>query len=162
MAVFDFVMTIVNLIMFIRPLRMLLRDVHKMEKKKSIATERLISTARKFTILTAITTISTCIFLVGLIATDIESLAGVDMILNTVCMLLFTPYYPDKHYYFKWCKCCIKCCDAGNYSAILAEVKPIERSVVDKANRNGELEPTATVANGGGNEETASSENEEP
>ena len=143
MALFDLGMTVVNIILFVYPLRKLLRDIEKTGGRAGGTSNLMIATAYKYTILTSVTTITTVIFLIVIIASGIEFPAGADLVLNTICIFLLCPYYPDNKYYSVYCKLCIRCCDKSNYSSVTK--KMLEKTADSPADeRTSNLEPTVT------------------
>merc|ERR1712176_1035783 len=70
-------------------------------------------------------------------------LAGIDMIINAICIFLLCPYYPDTKYYSVYCCLCIRCCDKGNYSSVTKRM--LEKTATDGVDtRTTNLEPTTT------------------
>merc|ERR1712151_1235433 len=138
---------LVNIFLFVSPLRKLLRDIEKSGAGQSSKTSSMmVATAYKYTILTVITTMTTVVFLFIIIATGIEFPAGADMIINCICIFLLCPYYPDNKYYSVYCKLCIRCCDRSGISSGGNSRKQMEKTAdtESKDERTSNLEPTTT------------------
>merc|ERR1712176_1205741 len=146
MFMYDLVKTILNIFLFVSPLRKLLKDIEKTGGGTNKTSEMMIATAYKYTILTSITSLTTMTFLLLIIGSALADLAGFDMIINTICIFLLCPYYPDTKYYSVYCCLCIRCCDRSNYSSVTKAM--LEKTATDGVDgqdtRTTNLEPTAT------------------
>merc|ERR1712048_732694 len=86
----------------------------------------------------------TLIFIFIIIGSRTAFLGGADMILNTICIYLLCPYYPDGKYYAFYCKSCIRCCDKTNYAAITQSMIEKTADTADTDQKTSNLEPTTT------------------
>lgn len=82
------------------------RNVHQPEQK---ALFKIKYAGTKHTIITAVAMISTFILVTSTVATDLNFIIGLDPVVNSVCMILMTPYYRDEQFYQRLCKCCLWC-----------------------------------------------------
>ena len=110
--------TIGCLIAFLYPLRKTLKIMREANQNINTiqSTRKLIFIGYKAFILTAVGTLSTLIWLLTFIIYSFATTVAIDFIINCVCLMLFTPYYPDDKWYQKLCYCCITCCDRRGLS----------------------------------------------
>eukprot|EP01084_Bolivina_argentea_P217400 369120_1 len=96
----DAIMSAFLLILFIIPLRSMVL----IQKGPNIQTVyNLLYLAIKSMILTSVAILSTVIFLTSLLIFNSLMLGFSDMFLNSICIVLMTPYYDDDKYYKKLC-----------------------------------------------------------
>ena len=86
----------------------------KEKAKQSIVNQRMVAVSVKVTILATVQFVSTLIMTTLLFWN--WDLASTDVLINTMCLLLMTPYYQDYKYYEKLCCCCILCCDREGFT----------------------------------------------
>lgn len=92
---------------------------------------KILHAGAKTTMLTSIAVGSTFLAYMLTMAIPMTRLIWVvDIIINSLCCLLMTAYYPDNHFYRPLCFCCIRCCDPKKYSC--------EKSVEQKPTANNE------------------------
>eukprot|EP01084_Bolivina_argentea_P007768 14578_1 len=102
----DTTVTVAFLCAFLIPLRKILKAVGV-----SSETQKIVYAAQKTTILTATSTISSLVFPGITAGTGVGLFSGVDLIINPICMILMTAYYPDDLLYKRLCCMCIGCCN---------------------------------------------------
>lgn len=93
--------------------------------------DKFMYAAVKTSTLTIIALSSTAIMLVIFFVFRFD-LAWVDMVVNSVCLLLMTPYYDDAVYYRNVCWLCIKICTPSEHV-----YKPGETADTKKETMNG-------------------------
>ena len=118
---YDISLNVITVILFVKPLRQLIKaqlrtnDTHKMDKQ----TRKMGYIGRKYLLLGIVTSISTVGNFVALRLLDELTIVPFDILINATCVILFTPYYPDKQYFNRICCCCVKifecfeCCCRG-------------------------------------------------
>eukprot|EP01083_Nonionella_stella_P198309 728203_1 len=70
----------------------------------------------KVFVLTSVASITSLIFIFLIILYDIPLFAGIDYVVNSICLCLMSAYYDDDIYYKRICFICVKCCDPKGYS----------------------------------------------
>jgi len=106
----DFSMNILCVIAFVIPLYKVLRSVRGSTTMSYDMTLNMKHVGIKVTLLTLVSCLTT---LIGLILYTLFTFGHVfpyDWAINSVCLILMTPYYPDHKYYHRLCGLCIKCC----------------------------------------------------
>eukprot|EP01084_Bolivina_argentea_P171297 296770_1 len=121
----DFVMNFGSLIAFTIPLY---KTLHDTKRKKSNNTNsnkenvdhtvnRVHSSRKnmkgigiKVSVLTSVSSITTIGALIAFVAFTFAHIFPFDWVINSVCLMLMTPYYPDEIYFHRLCGICIKCC----------------------------------------------------
>lgn len=142
---FDVAVTCGFVILFVRPIRALVRRINKNSKasssKKTHLSDKVISYGKQIAILCSVISTSTIIFSF-LWAVPNINLFSVDDLINTIALLLMTPYYPQTTYYQRLCKLCIFCCDRkgitirGNVlEKQLAQATEIEQKIESKRSK---------------------------
>jgi hypothetical protein len=102
--------------------------------KDSSIYEKIIHTGRKTLILTAVTVFSTILSMVLLLVIPLFTwIFSVDIMINIWCLMLMTPYYPDRVYYNRVCCCCVCCCDKRRGSTTDEEMIGLEVEVEPSA-----------------------------
>lgn len=86
-------------------------DKEKHKDRHIKVSRKILYTATKTTILTTVSTVSTVTFTIIVILTGIGFIAIPDPIVNSLCLLMMTPYYSDKKWYQRLCWLCMLCCD---------------------------------------------------
>ena len=133
-SVFDTVINIVYVVLFVGPVRKIIKQLKdnkagvgknidqldpKADKKNARITQRMIALGLKVAIIScvlAMTTIITGIFFGGGVNNMQINIGCIDVSIHATCLLLMTPYYRDDLYYHKLCYLCICCCDRNDYT----------------------------------------------
>eukprot|EP01083_Nonionella_stella_P316850 1151116_1 len=117
MMAWDFSMNVLALVLFLNPLRKVLKwklpcnSNDAVEKPDSNLTRSMVYIAIKYTILTAFASLSTS-FIWGFVFFFPDSYVVVswDVVVNSCCIMLMTAYYPDEVWYERICCSCVFCC----------------------------------------------------
>eukprot|EP01083_Nonionella_stella_P042748 115420_1 len=132
---------------FTRPLNKVVRAVEQtlssknvLDDQKSAAqqrNEKILYSGYKYKVLVICASLTTYFYIVLFLA-GFFTLGGifylVDYVINPVCLLLMTPYYPSNLYYERLCYLCICCCDRRKKSyQSKASVPPPRASVTAKS-----------------------------
>lgn len=131
---FDFGCGLMYVIFFIIPIRDVIRSVQGSKlnvQKQSKLSKKMIAVGLKVTILSAVVWVSTLVNFVIFGATGLP-LINIDYCVNSLCLILMTPYYPDHKYFYKWCKCCISCCDRNGFTKSKELMPPSSPSETDQ------------------------------
>merc|ERR1712130_203471 len=67
-----------------------------------------------------------------------------DWAINSVCLMLMTPYYPDRKYYNRLCGVCIACC-FGKYKNVALALKEQQLSAANKTASTRDDDATNTI-----------------
>ena len=98
----DAIMSILFIYLFTKPLKMVIRNIGKTAETKDGILE-LYNTGIKALVLTSMSTLTTLVFLLMLLFTNTLVILPIDSVINCLCMMMITPYYPDKEYYERIC-----------------------------------------------------------
>ena len=114
----DFLVNVVYVILFVIPIRKLAKSIN-LSSRSLDDKDRLIG--KMLVIGIKVYILSLVLFLTTLVAIGIYlatyiAVFSVDQIINITCLILMTPYYPNRKYYLRLCCCCIFCCDRKGYT----------------------------------------------
>eukprot|EP01083_Nonionella_stella_P082588 227965_1 len=138
-ALYDLGISIVTAVLFIVPLKRSIKTLHGsgVQINPTVANKLnvLIEVGRKNAILAG-TAACTTFILMSLVGMGLSFISSVDFVVNIVCMVLMTPYYPDARYYEKICcgviqcskVCCCCFCGRGITGETLRNMSPSVRS----------------------------------
>ena len=155
---FDVAINFIYYTLFIVPVRRLARAVtpdagssvpENERKERSKVVTKMLVVGIKVGILSTVLVFSTIITWV-IFVLYLTPLLSVDGVINIICLIFMTPYYPDKIYFHKFCAPCIFCCDRKGYT------QDKYNDEIDGNGKNSDgkekelvtnhLEPTATTA----------------
>eukprot|EP01084_Bolivina_argentea_P002487 4585_1 len=108
LGIYDSTMCTGFLFAFIMPLKKIIKE-SKQKDGVNNNVKTLIDLNIQLFILTSMSSVSTVTNVFGILLTNSTILGTVDVIINIICIMLMTPYYPPNKYYTKICCCCIKC-----------------------------------------------------
>eukprot|EP01084_Bolivina_argentea_P035224 65351_1 len=126
MSLVDVVANITAIIFFIIPLNKVVRacaayneDKEHQTPQKTKRFKKMLYTGYKYKVLVLVAALTTLLwvmlFVVGLNSFG-AIVANLDFVINPLCLVLMTPYYPSDKYYEKLCYLCICCCDKNKES----------------------------------------------
>eukprot|EP01084_Bolivina_argentea_P277488 473742_1 len=122
MALTDLVSCIGAMYFYIKPLNRIVKACESKENRDPKITNYLIKTkymGYKYKVLVCVCAITTLLwimlFVVG-VSWFGTIVAQVDFVINPLCLILMTEYYPSDIYYEKLCYICIRCCDVKGES----------------------------------------------
>eukprot|EP01083_Nonionella_stella_P039107 106363_1 len=129
-GLYDLGMSIVTAVLFIIPLKRSMKALHA--SVNSVVAKTLnviIDVGRKNAILAGTAALTTFI-LMSLVGVGYSFISSIDFVVNIVCMVLMTPYYP--RYYDRICcgviqctkVCCCCCCGRGITGETLSHMSP--------------------------------------
>jgi len=118
--IWDFAMNILCVLAFVYPLHKVLRSVRGSTTMSYEMTLKMKHVGIKVGILTFVSCITTIIGLILYTSMTFGHVFPYDWAVNSVCLMLMTPYYPDRKYYNRLCGLCIKCCFAKYKNVALA------------------------------------------
>lgn len=136
----DLGVTVGFLCAFLIPLKKLFKSAGPQQTSKL---NKIVYAATKTTILTATSTISSLIFPSITAGTGVGLFSGIDLIINPLCMILMTPYYPDNLLYHPLFCICIKLCDKSGKTG--KDIVDDDNNKNDKNDKTKDLEPTMTM-----------------
>eukprot|EP01084_Bolivina_argentea_P095737 172099_1 len=127
--VYDFTANTVCLILFIVPLTRAVRSIRKnnsgnYSKKTSY---KMIYVGVKLLIVTAVCVTTTVLTLSLLSSGYLGFMCGVDVVVNCICIVLMTAYYPDHKYYEKICFVCLLCAPNRYRSKYYMKFKSVKK-----------------------------------
>lgn len=102
---------------FANPIRKIIKSIKNSSRNldvKSKLTQKILVMGLKMAILTLVLFLSIQITIFVYLATELE-LFAIDLVINVICLVLMTQYYPDKIYFHRLCLCCVYCCDRNGY-----------------------------------------------
>eukprot|EP01084_Bolivina_argentea_P182018 314313_1 len=120
----DFISSIAAMIAFIIPLNKVVKacnqyDSQKMNDAALKRLQKMMYTGYKYKVLVIMASCSTLIWIVLFMA-GMGGLgtmwAHFDAVINPLCLILMTPYYPNDKWYERLCIVCICCCDPKRQS----------------------------------------------
>eukprot|EP01083_Nonionella_stella_P210777 762739_1 len=130
MLLYEVTACIMSIWSFTRPLKQVVAAVENTLSARNVLDDKKVSESKKrnqkilysgykykVLVITASTTTFLYIFvyIAGLTSTALVLLLF-DNVVNPVCILLMTPYYPSNIYYERLCYVCVSCCDRGKAS----------------------------------------------
>ena len=114
-GMFDILANIIYCVLFIKPIRDVYGSQRDMSDRSSI-TRKTLQVGFKVAILIASTFVASLIIAGAISESFTPLLFPIDLVLNAICLMLMTPYYPDRSYYFKLCSLCIFCCNWNEFN----------------------------------------------
>eukprot|EP01083_Nonionella_stella_P039108 106364_1 len=153
-GLYDLGISIVTAVLFVIPLKKSFRTLHQsgVQINPVVANKLnvLIEVGRKNAILAGTAAFTTFI-LMAAVGIGYSFFSAIDFVVNIVCMVLMTPYYPDSQFYEKICcgviqctkVCCCCCCGKGITGETLRHMSP---SVASSSKTIISDENTVTVA----------------
>lgn len=109
-SIFDVLANLLFLSLFMIPIR---RIIQSGDQSRLV----IAGFGIKYAILSLVLFFSTAIVACAFMFFDFN-IISLDLLINSICLLLMEPYYPDKLYFNRLCSCCIFICDRDNYLKI--------------------------------------------
>eukprot|EP01083_Nonionella_stella_P299342 1016285_1 len=109
-GVYDIIMSVALTIAFVVPLNKVVKGVECNQKVNA----QLLYSGYKYKVLVLVASVTTLAWIVFAMAEmDVIStiLMLLDYVVNPICLLMMTPYYPNNIYYERLCCACTFCCD---------------------------------------------------
>merc|ERR1712087_811761 len=105
------------LVLFIVPLSRAVRAVRSRRTStdsggvgSAASEQRMVFVGLKLLVVTSVCVCTTVMTLALLSSGLLGYMCAVDVVVNCACVMLMTPYYPDKVYYQRLCCACLHCC----------------------------------------------------